>query len=167
MRGAGSIDWQTTMIAAFSFLLHFLGIGSLYSDWLDPTFGDDANLASLIDSIRTLPPPPAVEQQASEREPSDKVSEEKEKRESASARNSGKSTESAASIRARQAAALAKALDSLEMATVGVLSAQATATSGVLEGGRLTMGALDDAARTGAGVSSGMGGKAGSGVPPS
>ena len=32
MRGATSIDWATTMIAAFSFLLHFLGIGSLYSD---------------------------------------------------------------------------------------------------------------------------------------
>jgi len=30
-RGATSIDWATTMIAAFSFLLHFSAIGSIYS----------------------------------------------------------------------------------------------------------------------------------------
>ena len=62
LRGATSIDWTTTMIAAFSFLLHFLAIGSLYSDWLDPVVNEEANLASLVDSVKSLPPPPPVEQ---------------------------------------------------------------------------------------------------------
>src|SRR6185503_9927536 len=36
LRGASSIDWNTTIIAALSFLCHFLALGAIYSDWLDP-----------------------------------------------------------------------------------------------------------------------------------
>ena len=60
--GATSIDWPTTMIAAFSFLLHFLAIGAAYSDWLDPVVDDEVNVAGLVDSVKNLPPPPPVEE---------------------------------------------------------------------------------------------------------
>src|SRR6516164_5975666 len=48
-RGATSIDWATTMITAFSFLIHFSAIGSIYSEWLDPVVDYDVNLSNLLD----------------------------------------------------------------------------------------------------------------------
>lgn len=158
MRGATSIDWATTMIAAFSFLLHFLGIGSLYSDWLDPVINEDANLANLVDSVRSLPPPPVVEQQPTDRDKSAKESDEKqEAQKSAGNQKAAGNAGPAGKMSTRQVAALTKELDSLEMATIGALSAQGPATAGVLAGGEVATGALDEAAKTGAGVSSGMG----------
>jgi hypothetical protein len=54
---ASQIDWNLTIIAAFSFLLHFGLIGAMYSDWMDPVVNDDIT-AGLIDSVqRTMPPP--------------------------------------------------------------------------------------------------------------
>src|SRR6516164_3139157 len=54
---ASQIDWSLTIIAAFSFLLHFGLIGAMYSDWMDPVVNDDIT-AGLIDSVqRTMPPP--------------------------------------------------------------------------------------------------------------
>jgi hypothetical protein len=56
--GMGSqIDWGLTIIAAFSFLLHFGLIGAMYSDWMDPVVNDDIT-AGLLDMMqKTLPPP--------------------------------------------------------------------------------------------------------------
>jgi hypothetical protein len=54
---ASQIDWNLTIIAAFSFLLHFGGIGAMYSDWMDPVVSDEIT-AGLIDMVqRTVPPP--------------------------------------------------------------------------------------------------------------
>lgn len=54
---ASQIDWNLTIIAAFSFLLHFGFVGALYSDWMDPVVNDDIT-AGLIDMVqKTLPPP--------------------------------------------------------------------------------------------------------------
>jgi len=157
MRGATSIDWSTTMIAAFSFLLHFMGIGSLYSDWLDPIINEEANLASLVDSVKSLPPPPLVEQQTTEDKSAKASDEKQEAQKSSGAQKAAGSAGPAGKMSARQVAALTKALDSLEMATIGALSAQGPATAGVLSGGEVATGALDEAAKTGAGISSGMG----------
>jgi len=157
MRGATSIDWSTTMIAAFSFLLHFMGIGSLYSDWLDPIINEEANLASLVDSVKSLPPPPLVEQQTTEDKSAKASDEKQEAQKSSGAQKAAGSAGPAGKMSARQVAALTKALDSLEMATIGALSAQGPATAGVLSGGEVATGALDEAAKTGAGLSSGMG----------
>src|SRR6266481_683410 len=49
LRGASSIDWNTTIIAAVSFLIHFLLLGSIYSDWLDPVVDDEASVSGVID----------------------------------------------------------------------------------------------------------------------
>jgi hypothetical protein len=56
--GVGSqIDWNLTIIAAFSFLLHFGLVGAMYSDWMDPVVNDDIT-AGLLDMVqRTVPPP--------------------------------------------------------------------------------------------------------------
>jgi|CZKU01.1.fsa_nt_gi hypothetical protein len=54
---ASQIDWSLTIIAAFSFLLHFGLVGAMYSDWMDPVVNDDIS-ASLLDILqRTVPPP--------------------------------------------------------------------------------------------------------------
>jgi hypothetical protein len=54
---ASQIDWNLTIIAAFSFLLHFGFVGAMYSDWMDPVVNDDIT-SGLIDMVqKTLPPP--------------------------------------------------------------------------------------------------------------
>jgi len=64
--GLGSqIDWSLTIIAAFSFLLHFGLVGAMYSDWMDPVVNDDLT-AGLLDMVqKTLPPPVETAEEAS------------------------------------------------------------------------------------------------------
>ena len=57
---ASQIDWSLTIIAAFSFLLHFGFVGAMYSDWMDRPVGDDS-VAGLIDMMKNIPAPPAPE----------------------------------------------------------------------------------------------------------
>jgi hypothetical protein len=54
---ASQIDWSLTIIAAFSFLLHFGLVGAMYSDWMDPVVNDDLT-ASLLDMVQKTVPPP-------------------------------------------------------------------------------------------------------------
>ncbi len=54
---ASQIDWNLTIIAAFSFLLHFGLIGAMYSDWMDPVVNDDIT-AGLLDMVQKTVPPP-------------------------------------------------------------------------------------------------------------
>lgn len=58
---AAQIDWSLTIIAAFSFLLHFGIVGAMYSDWMDPVVGDDFNVAGLVDMMKNIPAPPVQE----------------------------------------------------------------------------------------------------------
>jgi hypothetical protein len=55
---ASQIDWSLTIIAAFSFLLHFGLVGAMYSDWMDPVVNDDIT-AGLLDMVQRTVPPPA------------------------------------------------------------------------------------------------------------
>lgn len=57
---ASQIDWNLTIIAAFSFLLHFGLIGAMYSDWMDPVVSDDLT-AALTHMVQEPPTPPPVE----------------------------------------------------------------------------------------------------------
>ena len=59
---ANQIDWNLTIIAAFSFLLHFGFIGAMYSDWFDSVVNDDVNVGNLVDMMKNIPTPPATEQ---------------------------------------------------------------------------------------------------------
>src|SRR5579859_466635 len=58
---ASQIDWNLTIIAAFSFLLHFGMIGAMYSDWMDPIVNEDLAIQGLIDLAKNVPPPPVEE----------------------------------------------------------------------------------------------------------
>ncbi|HTQ46037.1 MAG TPA: energy transducer TonB, partial [Polyangiaceae bacterium] len=57
---ASQIDWNLTIIAAFSFLMHFGLIGAMYSDWMDPVVSDDLT-AALTHMVQEPPTPPPVE----------------------------------------------------------------------------------------------------------
>jgi hypothetical protein len=107
------------MIAAFSFLLHFLGIGSLYSDWLDPIVNEEASLASLVDSVKNLPPPPPVEQTKDAGE--EKAGKAEEKADAPKASGGPKASApgpGGPKMSSAQAAKLSKDLEALEMATL-------------------------------------------------
>lgn len=58
----GSIDWTLTVLAAFSFLLHFGLVGFLFSEWMDPHVkSDDELLQAAIDTVKAIPAPPPEE----------------------------------------------------------------------------------------------------------
>src|SRR5580658_10708429 len=57
---ASQVDWSLTMVAAFSFLLHFGLVGAMYSDWMDPVINDDIT-AGLLDMVHKTMPAPTVE----------------------------------------------------------------------------------------------------------
>jgi hypothetical protein len=157
LRGASSIDWNTTIIAALSFLFHFMLLGSIYSDWLDPVVDDEVSVAGVIDSLKSLPPPPPVEDQPAEK-PDTEAKPEKaaEKAPSAAPANNGPKGP-AGQMSEKQAAALHNELDQLEMQTLGALSSTGPATAGVLKGSEVATSALDAAAASNAGVGAGTG----------
>lgn len=165
LRGGASIDWRTTIIAAFAFLGHFLAIGAMYSDWLDPVVDEELSLAGLVDSFDKLPPPPPVEEQVEEVQ-EDATETAEPTKEPVRKPSSGKPSEakgSGGSMSAAEVAALSNELDQLSMLTLGALSAVGPATAGVLQGGDVPTGALDAAAASNAGVGVGGGLKLGSG----
>jgi hypothetical protein len=67
---ASSIDWDLTILAAFSFLLHFGVIGAMYSDWMDPVIDAEVTAGGLIDTIQRLPPAPVETSEESPATPS-------------------------------------------------------------------------------------------------
>lgn len=155
-RGASGLDWPTTVIAAMSFLLHFMAIGAVYSDWLDPVVDDELVVASLVDSVAALPAPPTVEEPDVEAPVDADTGREKAAAPTpAAAKNPGRGAP-AGPMSAVQAAALTNELAQLEMETLGALAGTGPATAGVLSGGEVPTGALDLAAASGAGV--GIGG---------
>src|SRR5579864_2950967 len=54
---ASQIDWNLTIIAAFSFLVHFGFVGAMYTEWMDPVVSDDIS-AQLLDMVARAQPPP-------------------------------------------------------------------------------------------------------------
>ena len=156
-RGASGIDWPTTMIAAFSFMLHFLTIGAVYSDWLDPVIDDDISVAGLVDTVKSLPVPPPAEEADVATEVAEVGDAEEAEQEKEAGGEKGKGAGAAGQMSAAQAAALSGELDSLEMATLGALAGEGPATAGVLGSGEVPTSALDAAAASGMGVGVGLG----------
>lgn len=166
-RGAGGIDWGTTIIAAFAFFAHFMAIGALYSDWLDPIVDEQVSLAGLIDTIDQLPPPPPPEEKPPEQETeatdeAEAAAEEKPQEAKPSASDSIPD-QPGQKLNQAQAAALSNELEALSMMTLGALGASGPATAGVLQNGEVPTGALDAAAASGAGVGVGSDLKLGGG----
>src|SRR5882724_7984179 len=155
LRGTSSIDWNTTIIAALSFLFHFMLLGSIYSDWLDPIVDDEVSVAGVIDSLKSLPPPPPVEDQPAEKPDADAKPEKAAEKAPAPTNNGPKAP--AGQMSEKQAAALHNELDQLEMQTLGALASSGPATAGVLKGSEVATTALDQAAASSAGVGAGTG----------
>lgn len=164
--GFGSdIDWTTTIIAAFSFLFHFGAVGSIYSDWMDPTVDDEVSVAQLLESVKQLPPPPAVETPKESDTPVTTAA--AAVAEAPKAAHAGGGAGAAGkggapgkgNIGDARAAAIASELAMLDVAMVGALNSKGGATASVLDRGDTPTGLLDAAAAGGAGV--GAGGVAG------
>jgi hypothetical protein len=157
LRGASAIDWNTTIIAALSFLFHFLLLGSIYSDWLDPIVDDEANVSGVIDSLKSLPPPPPVEDKPEEKADDTAKPEKAAEKAPAPAAAAAPGPKPAGQMSEKQAAALHNELDQLEMQTLGALASSGPATAGVLKGSEVATTALDQAAASSAGVGAGTG----------
>ncbi len=166
---AGDIDWFTTIVAAFSFLLHFFLVALVYSDWMDPVLPDeDAVVNQLIESVKSLPPPPPAEKQVSDEKPTAATTAaaaaDAPKQQAASTGGAGakpaaggdaKPGEAAKAAADAKASELASALAELDVQTLGALGQGGVATDGVLGTGEVPAGMLDEAARSEAGAGSG------------
>ena len=155
LRGASSIDWNTTIIAALSFLCHFMALGAIYSDWLDPVIDDEVSVAGLIDSLKSLPPPPPVEDKPEEKpDETAKPVEKAEPAKAAAAAAPAGPKGPAAPMSAKETAALSNELDKIDMAVLA-FAGTGPATAGVLKNGEVPTGSLDQAAASAAAVGSG------------
>lgn len=165
-RGATAVDWTTTVIAAFSFLAHFCAIAAMYSDWLDPVVDYEVNVGALVETVRSLPAPPPVEEPVeltpAEEEPSQKKEKKEEKKEAKptpapkrETRPRGDAPRRAGtpSMSSAQVAAISNELESLEMATLAALTSSGPATANVLRTGEVPTATLDAAAKSAVAVS--------------
>jgi hypothetical protein len=157
LRGASSIDWNTTIIAALSFLCHFMALGAIYSDWLDPVIDDEVSVAGLIDSLKNLPPPPPIEEKAPDKVDDTKQPDKAEpvKAPTTSAPAAGPKGP-AAPMSSKETAALSNELDKIDMAVLA-FAGTGPATAGVLKNGEVPTGSLDQAAASAAAVGAGGG----------
>jgi hypothetical protein len=154
LRGASGIDWNTTMIAALSFLIHFLALGSIYSDWLDPVIDDEVSVANLVDSLKSLPAPPPPEEKVVEEKTDQKV-EEKAKEEPKSTSTQPSTKADSGKVSAAEKASLMQEAERVMLETLAALSNTGPATEGVLNRSEVAMGALDAAAASDRAVGSG------------
>jgi hypothetical protein len=156
LRGASSIDWNTTIIAALSFLCHFMALGAIYSDWLDPVIDDEVSVAGLIDSLKNLPPPPPVEEKPAEKADETAKPEKAEATPAKAAAPAPGPKGPTAPMSAKETAALSNELDKIDMAVLA-FAGTGPATAGVLKSGEVPTGSLDQAAASAAAVGAGGG----------
>jgi hypothetical protein len=155
---SSQIDWQFTIIAAFSFLFHFGAIGMLYSDWMDTNVNEDLTIAGLLDTMKTLPPPPPVPPPDEDKSTTGDTTgadnaEKKGGGEKKGGAQGGPGKSGPGTMSSSERAALSNELDKLDLATMGSLGGQGPATAGVLHSGSdLPGGALEQMASSGAGV---------------
>ena len=159
LRGEASVDWNSTLCAAVSFLLHFMILCAVYSDWADPVIDDDLSTAGLIDSLKSLPPPPPIEDKAVL---DDAPRPAREERRASAAPKESRPTSSKGGSRSDQPnfsrvepKVLMGALADIDLSIIGVLKKQGPATTSVLQRSEVALPALDAVARSGAGVGNG------------
>lgn len=158
---AAQIDWSLTIIAAFSFLLHFGIVGAMYSDWMDPVVGDDLNVAGLVDMMKNIPPPPATETPTETNTNATATATATAAASKPSGGAGGKSgasgaSKSAGSVGDKQAAALAAQADQMQMQMLAALGG-GSAVQGALNRSDIPPVDLSGAAASGAGIAHGTG----------
>jgi hypothetical protein len=166
------IDWTTTIIAAFSFLLHFGAVGTIYSDWMDPPLNDEVDVQQLLETVKQLPPPPPVEQPKEQTDTPTPQATTPSEAPKQSAGSAGPAKGSAGKINDARASAISNELNALSNEMLGALNPSGTATMGVLSDSNVPSGLLDNAAASAAGAGTGgiaglnLGGGAGGTVQP-
>jgi len=158
---ASTIDWTLTIIAAFSFLLHFGIVGAMYSDWMDPVVGDDFNVAGLVDMMKNIPPPPAVETpetntQATSTATATAAATAAPKGGGAGGAKSGSAGKSAGNVSDAKATALAAQADAMQMQMLAALNG-GSSVQGALNRSDIPPVDLSGAAASNAGVAHGNG----------
>jgi hypothetical protein len=156
------VDWSITVIAAFSFLLHFLGFGGIYTDWTDPVVSDELNVAQLIEDVKRLPPAPPPEQPRELVEPETVETAAKVATATPTDAPTKRSTSGPASPGARGSSADVRAqqisseLAAMDVAMMAVIDARGTSTDRVLSTSELPLDRLSEAARDGSAAHSSM-----------
>jgi hypothetical protein len=145
------LDRKTTFIAAFSFLIHFGAVGTLYSDFTDPAIDDAIVIGALVDALPPIPPLDVEDADPVATTAADPAP--RQTRPTPDAR--GEHPASNPGPRAPQdpSAALGRELEQLELLTVGALASPGPATSDVLSRSEVPTPALDAAAASNRGVS--------------
>ena len=156
---ASTIDWTLTIIAAFSFLLHFGLVGAMYSDWMDTVVGDDFNVAGLVDLMKSIPAPPVVE--PTDTNPvatatSTAVAVAPKPAGGGKAGTSGNTGKSAGQVSDTKAAALAAQADQMQMQMLAALNG-GSSVQGALNRSDIPPVDLSGAAASNAGVGHGNG----------
>lgn len=149
---ASQIDWNLTIIAAFSFLLHFGFIGSMYSDWMDPPINEDASIQSLLDMAKNVPPP-VVEEKSQETSQSTATTKTDTATEKKAQQGGGGSH---GPVSAAQAAALSQQAEAMQMQMLAAFGGQ-SAVQGALNRSDIPPVDLSGVAQSGAGVSNASG----------
>lgn len=152
------IDWTLTIIAAFTFLIHFGFVGAMYSDWMDPVVADDMSVAGLVDMMKSIPAPPAPETPepaTTATATSTAPSETKQTANSGQKANTGGNAGKGA-VSDTKAAALSAQAEQMQMAMLASL-AGGSAVQGALNRSDIPPVDLSGAAASGAGVSPGAG----------
>jgi len=144
---ASQIDWDLTIIAAFSFLLHFGLIGAMYSDWMDPPVNEDFNV-QLLDLAKQLPPSVETETPA-DSATAPAASATASKPESGTQKSAGGAKGSPSD---KQAAALSAQADQMQMQLLAAFNGN-SAVQGALNRSDIPAQDLSGVAQSGAGVS--------------
>lgn len=162
---ASQIDWTLTIIAAFSFLMHFGFIGAMYSDWMDPVVGDDTNIQGLIDLAKNVPTPPPEQptEVTTATATATATAAATAAAKPAAAAGAGKSS---GSVSDAKAAALSQQADQMQMQMLAAFGGQ-SAVQGALNRSDIPPVDLSGAAQSSSGVAHGSGDlKLGSGGSP-
>jgi hypothetical protein len=147
---ASQIDWDLTIIAAFSFLLHFGIIGAMYSDWMDPVVSDDFNIQGLVDLNKQIPTvTPETPADTSTAAATATAA-------ATSAAPASKPSGAAGKVSDKQAAALAQQAEQMQMQMLAAFGGN-TAVQGALNRSDIPPADLSNAAASGAGVSNASG----------
>ncbi len=167
---ANDIDWTLTIIAAFSFLVHFGFVGAMYSDWMDPAVSEGISVSALIESLKNIPTPPPLE-----------VSTDTTTSPTATAANTAaaaskpaggqhsgaKGAGKSSAVSDAKAAAMTQQAEAMQMQLLAALGGQSSVSGALGRNGEIPPVDLSAAAASGAGVS-GAGGdlRTGSGGGP-
>lgn len=144
---ASQIDWTLTIIAAFSFMMHFGFIGAMYSDWMDPIVNTDMSAQGLVDMLNKVPPPPVDEKPDTTPTTTSTAP-----AATTAAPAAGKAPGKTGPISEKQAAALTQQAEAMQMQMLAAFGGQ-TAVQGALTRSDVPVNDLSGVAQSSAGVS--------------